>query len=101
MSNQQKLKKTTILVFALTIFIALISCNNEAAKPPEQVIVSYDANGGTFETPASQILEYGTELKIADYSGSKNDKPFLFWNTDKEGNGKIYLPELLYTEKNQ
>lgn len=99
MSNQQKLKKTTILVFALTIFIALISCNNEAAKPPEQIIVSYDANGGNFKTSASQLLEDGKELKIANYEGFKNDKPFLFWNTDKDGNGKIFTPGLLYTEK--
>lgn len=100
MSNQQKLKKTTILVFTLTIFIALISCNNEAAKPPEQIIVSYDANGGNSKKiTTSQILEEGKELNIANYWGSKDDKPFLFWNTDKDGNGKIFTPGLLYTEK--
>ena len=73
---------------------ATYTANFEAdEEKPEQITVSYDANGAEGTVPESVDLDAEdiTEMEVADQGDLVNGElPFSGWNTEADGNGTAY-----------
>jgi uncharacterized repeat protein (TIGR02543 family) len=61
------------------------------SPPIAPTTITYDANGGNTSAPTAQTQSSsGQALTLANYTGTKNSKRFMNWNTAADGSGTHY-----------
>lgn len=57
-----------------------------------QVALTYDANGGSGDAPAEQLLNKWSRVTVANNTFSLSGYSFVGWNTADDGSGTAYMP---------